>query len=52
MGAKEEEFDEYAGEFEKHLLTGLDYKLPEAGAAETHTPWNMWKLSHSVGELP
>mmetsp|Transcript_63559 Transcript_63559/g.139280 ORF Transcript_63559/g.139280 Transcript_63559/m.139280 type:complete len:225 (-) Transcript_63559:37-711(-) len=25
----EEEFDEYAGEFEKHLLTVLDYKLPE-----------------------
>ena len=38
MGAKEEEFDEYAEEFEKHLVTVLDYKLPEAGATETHTP--------------
>ena len=28
--AKEEEFDEYAEEFEEHLVRVLDYKLPEA----------------------
>lgn len=27
---QEEEFDEYAEEFEEHLVTVLDYKLPEA----------------------
>ena len=39
--AKEEEFDEYAEEFEEHLVTVLDYKLPEAASwldhGERHT---------------